>query len=154
MTSAPRRLGLVLGSPRVGMATLVVLQFFTVERTNPTVISEIQAPAEVLKILRRSCYDCHSHETRWPWYSHVAPMSWLVADHVEHARGHLNFSDWPDLDLEAQEHAFEEIREEVGEGEMPLASYLVLHPRARLSDEERELLLRWAGAPSGFVGTK
>jgi hypothetical protein len=128
-----------------GLAVLVVLQFFRVERTNPPVISEIQAPPEVREILRRSCYDCHSHETRWPWYSRVAPMSWLVADHVEHARGDLNFSDWPASDPEAQEHAFEDIREEVEEGEMPLASYLAMHPRARLSDEERELLLRWAG---------
>jgi hypothetical protein len=70
-----------------------------------------------------------------------------VADHVEHARGELNFSDWPELDFEAQEHAFEDIREEVGEAEMPLASYLVMHPSARLSDGERELLLRWAGGP-------
>jgi len=133
---------------------LVLLQFFRVERTNPPVVSEIQAPPEVREILRRSCYDCHSHETRWPWYSRVAPMSWLVADHVEHARGDLNFSDWPVSDSEAQEHVFEEIREEVGEGEMPLASYLVMHPRARLSDEERDLLMRWAADPAGLVGTK
>jgi len=129
-----------------GLAAFVLIQWIPVERANPPVESPLVAPADVEAVLRRSCYDCHSHETRWPWYSRVAPVSWWLADHVAEAREDLNFSAWPAFDLEAQQHAFEDIREQVSEGEMPLTSYTLLHPRARLSATDRETLLRWAGA--------
>ena len=122
----------------------VALQFRTVERTNPPVVANVDAPPEVEALLRRACYDCHSHETHWPWYSRVAPVSWWVVDHVEHGRRDLNFSDWPLFDFEAQDIEFIDIREQVANGEMPLASYTLLHPAARLSDAERALLVRWA----------
>jgi hypothetical protein len=121
-----------------------VLQLIGVDRTNPPVISEVSAPHEVQSILRRACYDCHSNETRWPWYSRVAPASWFVAHHVEDARGDLNFSEWPEYDFELQEHAMEDIEEQISERKMPLRSYLILHPDARLTDAERKVLLDWA----------
>jgi len=123
----------------------ISLQFVAVERTNPRVISELQAPDEVMQVLRAACYDCHSHETDWPWYSYVAPVSWWVVEHVEHGRGDLNFSEWPIFDFEAQEHALDDIHEQVTKGEMPLTSYTLLHSRARLDDTQRELILGWAG---------
>jgi len=132
-----------------GLALLLVfagMQVFQPERTNPPVLIDVGAPAEVDRILRGACYDCHSHETRWPWYGYVAPISWLLADHVEHARGDLNFSRWPKYDLEAREHTFEEIREQITDDEMPLESYRLLHREARLSDADKAELLRWTGA--------
>ena len=105
---------------RGAIAALVVfalLQLKQPDRTNPPIESEVDAPPEVREILRRACYDCHSHETRWPWYSYVAPVSWWIGDHVEHARKDMNFSRWPTFDLEEQEHIFADIREEVSEGE-------------------------------------
>ena len=132
--------GVLLGTGLI----FVVLQFFTVERTNPPVISDVQAPDDVMQILHAACYDCHSHETRWPWYSYVAPVSWWVVDHVEHARGDLNFSEWPAFDFEAQEHALQDIHEQITKGEMPLKSYMRMHPQARLDQAQRDLLLRWA----------
>jgi hypothetical protein len=126
---------------------LLLAQLVPVERTNPPVTSDIDVSDEVRSILRRSCYDCHSHETRWPWYSFVAPMSWYVIDHVDHGRGDLNFSEWPTFDFEAQDLAFEDIREQLEKGEMPLTSYLLLHPSARLSEDDRQLLLRWSAGP-------
>jgi len=125
-------------------AVFISLQFVAVERTNPRVISELQAPDEVMQVLRAACYDCHSHETDWPWYSYVAPVSWWVVEHVEHGRGDLNFSEWPTFDFEAQEHALDDIHEQVTKGEMPLTSYTLLHSRARLDDTQRELILGWA----------
>jgi hypothetical protein len=101
-------------------------------------------PTEVEAVLRKACYDCHSHETAWPWYSYVAPVSWWVVDHVEHGRGHLNFSDWPALDFQEQQHLFEEIAEMLEEDEMPLTSYRLLHGDARLSADEIQLLMSWA----------
>ena len=129
----------------VGLAVVFLLmQFKQPDRTNPPVESEINAPAEIAAILERSCYNCHSHETDWPWYSYVAPVSWWVGEHVEHARGDLNFSQWPVLEFEELEHMFHEIDEQIAKGEMPLNSYLILHSEARLNDEEKAALRSWA----------
>ena len=81
-----------------------------------------------------ACYDCHSNETKWPWYSHVAPMSWLVQRDVENGRRELNFSNW---DGDADDAA-----ESVADGSMPPRNYTLLHPDARLSDEEKAALIR------------
>ncbi len=131
---------------------LVALQFKTVDRSNPLIQSDIGTSAEIKEILRRACYDCHSNETKWPWYSYVAPMSWFVAGHVDDARGHLNYSEWPAFDLEEQEHLFEEMWEMLSEGEMPLKSYTLIHRDARLTDGERDVLLEWVRP--GSVGAE
>jgi hypothetical protein len=134
----------VLGCFLALAGAFLLSQFFQPERTNPPVESEIDAPPEVAAILERSCYTCHSHETEWPWYAYVTPVSWWVAEHVEHGRGDLNFSQWPVLDFEQLEHSFRDIDEQIEAGEMPLKSYLLLHREARLSDEDRQVLRRWA----------
>jgi hypothetical protein len=128
------------------VAVLVIIQFKPVTRDNPPIQNEIGASPEIMAILDRACYDCHSNETEWPWYSHVAPISWFVTDHVAEAREHLNFSEWPEFDMEEQEHLFEEMEEEVEDEEMPLKSYLMLHREARLTPDDREVLLRWVRA--------
>jgi hypothetical protein len=130
----------------VALVLFAAMQLVRPERTNPAVQADLDAPPSVRQILRRSCYDCHSHETRWPWYSHVAPVSWWLANHVQHARGDLNFSRWPIYDLAEQEELRGEIAEQVESGEMPLRSDLILHPGAGLSPEDRRVLLEWAGA--------
>jgi hypothetical protein len=126
-----------------------VIQFVPVERTNPTVEAEVPAPPEVKEILRRACYDCHSHETRWPWYSRVAPVSWLVARDVREGRDELNFSTWNRISTKDRLDAMHESWEEVAEGEMPPWFYLPPHPEARLSDSEREVLRRWSFSERG-----
>lgn len=126
------------------LAIFVALQFVPVERTNPRVVSDLQAPEEIERILRRSCYDCHSYETRWPWYTYVAPVSWWITDHVNHGRGEMNFSEWPVFDFEEIEYEAREIEEQVEADKMPLSSYLILHRSARLSAEEKQALLEWA----------
>lgn len=127
-------------------AVLLLLQLVPVSRDNPPVEETVEAPAEVLEVLRRSCFDCHSHETDWPWYSYIAPVSWIVADDVHHGREHLDFSTWNRYPADERADLFEEIGEEVGEGAMPLPLYLRAHPEARLSAAERALLLDWAAA--------
>jgi hypothetical protein len=125
------------------VVVLLIIQLIPVSRENPPVSEQIPAPPEVRKVLARACYDCHSHETRWPWYSAVAPVSWLVANDVEHARKHLNFSTWDQYDARKRRKKLEEAREEVHEGEMPLWYYVLAHPDARLSAEDKELLRAW-----------
>ena len=123
---------------------LVIIQIFPARRTNPPVRSDIKAPAAVKAILRRACYDCHSHETRWPWYSRVAPVSWWLVSHVNEARGDLNFSEWPAFDRELLGMALRDIEKQISEDKMPLPSYRIMHPPARLSEAERQALIDWA----------
>jgi hypothetical protein len=131
---------------------LIAIQLVPVERTNPPVVADFDGPTAVKAVLETSCYDCHSHETSWPWYSRVAPMSWLVAHDVEEARDHLNFSQWGTLDAKRREKLTEEIWEEVEEGEMPLKVYLLAHPDARLSEADKATLRDWSLASHGARG--
>ncbi|MDP7007957.1 MAG: heme-binding domain-containing protein [Phycisphaerales bacterium] len=117
---------------------------FPVDRTNPPVTGEIEAPEEVMAILRRSCYDCHSNETVWPWYSYVAPASWLVARDVQKGRDELNFSEWDSYTTKQKRHKRKECGEEVEDGEMPLWFYVPLHPNADLTAEDVDLLVSWS----------
>lgn len=124
----------------------LAIQVVRPEHTNPPPEQPLVVPAEVESLLRRACYDCHSHATVWPWYSHVAPVSWLVARDINDGRKHLNFSRWGTYSAERQLKKYKEIAEEVGEGEMPMAIYVPLHPEAKLSAAEREQLVNWAKA--------
>ncbi len=123
----------------------VVIQFIPVNRDNPEITGEIEAPENVMAILQRSCYDCHSNETVWPWYSYVAPASWLIARDVHEGREELNFSQWTSYSEKQKRHKRKECGEEVEEGEMPLWFYTPLHPEAELLPEDVEALLRWSG---------
>jgi len=120
----------------VGVATLA--QFVRPDRSNPAVTREVMWDSEATRdLVRGACYDCHSNETGWPWYSSVAPVSWLVANDVSEGREHLNFSTW-----DQPNHGIEEIVEMVESGEMPLWEYALMHPRARLDEQQRTMLLQ------------
>jgi len=126
-------------------AVLVAIQLVPVSRTNPPVESTVPAPAEVLSVLKRACFDCHSHETVWAApQSFVAPVSWMVAHDVSEGREELNFSRWNAMGPKALAKLAKKLPEEVGEKEMPPAIYLLAHPTAKLSDAERVLLSDWA----------
>jgi hypothetical protein len=132
-----------------GLAALatvfVALQFVPVPRAvNPPVEEEIVASPAVMGILRRSCFDCHSNQTRFPWYSRVAPASWLVSHDVIDGRDHLNFSTWNRYDVGGRAELWEEILEAVFEGTMPPRKYTPLHPGTRLTAADRATLEAWA----------
>lgn len=99
---------------------------------------------EVAGLLKNSCYDCHSNESKYPWYSHIAPSSWLVTKDIREGREELNFSNWGNLDLMEQLGKLDDIVEEVGNGNMPMGIYTVMHSSAKLSDAQRELIITWA----------
>jgi hypothetical protein len=122
----------------------ILFQFVQVDRTNPPVTGTIEASEQVMAILRRSCFDCHSNETKWPWYSYVAPVSWLVANDVHDARKHLNFSEWDTYNERRRNHKIKECGEEVEEGEMPLWFYVPLHPEAELLSEDIQTIVSWS----------
>ncbi len=99
-------------------------------------------PSEELKtILRNNCYDCHSNQTKYPWYAEIAPVSYWLDDHIEEGTEHFNVSDWDSYSVKKRDHKLEELIEEVDEGEMPLASYTWLH--GNLDAQQKELLLSW-----------
>jgi hypothetical protein len=123
---------------------IAIIQFFPISRTNPPVESEIPASDEVRSILRRACYDCHSNETIWPWYSRVAPVSWLVASDVREGREKLNFSRWNSYSEKKQTKLLKDIREEVEEDEMPPITYRMMHKDARINAEATSALKAWA----------
>jgi hypothetical protein len=135
----------------------VVIQFVRPSRVNPpvdeskTIFATGKVPADVQAIVERSCADCHSNKTVWPWYSNVAPVSWLVAEDVEHGRKELNFSVWGDYKPKRAEHKLEEICEQVEQHEMPLGNYTFIHPSAKLSDADRRRLCEWSTAWRGEI---
>lgn len=135
-----RALGIVL---LLLAGVFVVIQFFQPDRSNPPVRAEIAAPPEVKAVLRRACYDCHSNETVWPWYSYVNPMGWFMGGHVTEGREHLNLSEWEQLNAQERYHMKQEILEVLENESMPLPSYLLLHGDAELSSEDRGVLKRW-----------
>ena len=133
-----------------GLLALVALQFANPPHLNPPVVpghdllASNSPPPSVAALLKNSCYDCHSFETKWPWYSYIAPLSWSVARDVEAARANLNFSDWPHDDARRARKRWRHIADEVQSGEMPLSSYTWLHRQARLNAQQRAELVKWA----------
>jgi uncharacterized membrane protein len=135
----------------IGVIVLFVLaQAVRPARTNPPVLESKTLEAtgsptpEVSAILNRACKDCHSNKTVWPWYSNVAPVSWLLVDHVNEGRRELNLSNWSDYNERRASKKLEEICEQVRDHEMPIGSYLLIHSEAKLTDEDRRLLCEWA----------
>ena len=125
---------------------LVCIQLVPVSRDNPPVTAAITAPVAVQEVLETSCYDCHSNLTRWPWYSRVAPVSWLIRHDVSEGRDQLNFSEWADYSARRQNHKLEELEDMIRDKKMPLKKYLPLHPEARLTAAEEETLIEWSRA--------
>jgi len=130
---------------------LVGIQFVRPARTNPpvdksqTIEAFTQMTPEVTSILDRSCRDCHSNQTVWPWYSNVAPVSWWVIDHANQGRSNLNYSEWGKLNADRRDRKLRQICDEVQDGIMPLASYLPMHPTAKLSEQDKKTLCDWTG---------
>lgn len=116
-----------------------------VETNNPgDIIQSGLVPQDVAALLKKSCYDCHSNESVYPWYSHIAPSSWLVAKDVREGRDELNFSTWEDYDMMDKLGLLDDIAIVVGEGEMPMEIYLYLHSSSKLDEAQRQLIIDWA----------
>lgn len=130
----------------------VAIQFYRPNQTNPPVVeaetlqATTQLPENVGKILERSCNDCHSNQTVYPWYSRVAPFSWLLSEHIEDGRRHLNYSVWATYDNKRKRKKLDETCEQVETGEMPHDQYLWLHGDAKLSEEDKRILCDWTEA--------
>lgn len=139
---------------KIVFATVILLilgglQFVPVEMSNPDMepekdfLSMSGTPEGMATQIREACYDCHSFETRYPWYSKIAPVSFLISNHINEGREHLNFSAWGDYGTKKQNHKLEECFEMIENGEMPMKGYVVFHSAAKLSNEGKNELIAY-----------
>ena len=137
---------------KIGLAlvvVLVVLQAFKPEKNisndhSKNIATLYPVSKEVDAILVKACNDCHSNNTKYPWYAGVQPLAWWINDHIEDGQKHFNLDDFANYKLRKQYHKMEEVIEQVKEGEMPLESYSLIHGEAKLTQEERVVLTNWA----------
>lgn len=140
-------------------AAFVIIQFIRPARTNPpvnpaqSIEASLQVSPQVAAIFDRSCNDCHSNKTVWPWYSNVAPVSWLVTDDVKQGRSAMNFSEWGSYDKDKQSHRLRDMCEQVSDGNMPLSIYTPLHRGSKLSADDVKTICDWANAERARIST-
>jgi len=124
-----------------GIVFALLIQLIPIDRTNPPVVTQVQWDSpQTQALFKRACADCHSNETVWPWYSYVAPVSWLVAHDVSEGRGRLNVSDLGSMDPNRLDHTIQEVSRVIERGSMPKSIYLPTHPEARLTQAELSAL--------------
>ena len=142
------------------LVLFVFLQFIRPARNNgtpdaPTDITHVvTVPDTVMGILRRSCYDCHSNYTAYPWYARVSPMSLLLANHIKNGKTELNFTEFAQYSARRMRSKLSSTAEQVEEGEMPLKSYLLIHQNAKLSDGEIKKIKDWVDAAKNELSQK
>jgi heme-binding protein len=130
------------------LVAFIGIQFVRPDRTNPPTPAAAsllrKTPPEVTAVLERSCRDCHSNETRWPWYSYVAPASWLIVGDTNHGRDHFNFSEWTSYTSDDQDKFLGAMCNLTQRGRMPQWQYLLVHPGAKLSAADVKALCAWS----------
>jgi hypothetical protein len=135
----------------------LAIQFVRPDFTNPPIVAgqnleaNVNVPENVAAILKRSCADCHTNETVYPWYSNFQPAAWFLDAHIKDGRRELNFSEWATFSERKKKRKLEEVCEQIETREMPLPSYLWIHRDAALSDEEIKVLCDWAKAESAKI---
>jgi hypothetical protein len=144
--SKKKKIGIVI------LVILVVIQFIRPTRNKSTEVQvndisvAMNVPADVMNVLKTSCYDCHSNNTSDMWYMNIQPIGWWVSNHIEEGKEELNFSEWVKYKPKRKAHKMEEIAEMVNEDEMPMSSYTIIHGEAKLSAAQKKLLVDWAMA--------
>jgi len=132
------------------LGVLVIMQFIRPEKNKQEgeAVNHISKayliPEDVSTVLKKACYDCHSNNTRYPWYANIQPVAWWLADHIKDAKEELNFSEFAAYNQRRQYRKMEEVIDEVKEGGMPLNSYTWIHKDARLTEEEKNKVMAWA----------
>ena len=133
------------------LVVFVIMQFFPIDKTLPESNPEhdffavTNASGPMATIVKDACYDCHSHQTTFPWYSNIVPLSWWLNGHINNGRQHLNLSQFGSLNEEDQKDALEEMQEEVELKHMPVFVYAWTHAGARMSEDDRKAMVTWLG---------
>ncbi len=134
----------------LALLVLVVMQFIRSDKNQEgnydsvqPFLNETKPIASVEGILKETCFDCHSNQTKYPWYAEIAPVSYWLADHIKDGKKHLNFSEWSTYSVKRKDHKLEEVIEMVEDKEMPLDSYTWTHKEARLTDDQIKAIITW-----------
>lgn len=133
----------------LSVIVLLGIQFFQIDKGPFDIIKEDtfqqvqQPPTAIQAALEAACYDCHSYQTKYPWYTYVAPVSWWINGHIKNGRKAMNFSTWGDYSIDDQKHLLYECKEEIAEGHMPPKGYVRMHGEADLSEETQTALISW-----------
>jgi Haem-binding domain len=130
------------------LIVLILIQFIRPEKNDSKdetndVTTVMQVPESVKQIIKTSCADCHSNNTKYPWYSEIAPVSWYLAQHVNEGKEHLNFSEWAAYNKDQKNHILKDLDEKLTAHKMPLKSYLILHNEAEMSKNQYNIILNW-----------
>ena len=131
------------------LVVLVAIQFFQIDKTNP--LTDINqdflkihnTPTEIASNIKAACYDCHSNQSTYPWYTYVQPIGWFVKDHINDGKKHLNFSEFGNYKVKKQAKKLDECAELIENGEMPLYSYTIIHKEAVLSEAQQAELISY-----------
>lgn len=135
----------------------IAIQFFdvnpnkTAETSENSIEKKYSVPQNVQQILKTSCYDCHSNNTVYPWYSKVQPVKWWLANHINDGKRHLNFDEFGTYPKDKKLHKLDEVAETVNANEMPLSSYTVIHTNAKLSAEQKSIIQVWVKSMKGQI---
>lgn len=131
------------------LVAFVFIQFFPIDKNNPAPTPQMdflnikKTPETTATLIRNGCYDCHSNETKYPWYSNVQPIAWFLKDHIDKGRKELNFSTFATLEPKKQAHKLDEAAEMIEKGEMPLDSYILAHSEAKFSEAQKQELIKY-----------
>ena len=132
------------------LGILVILQFFSIDKTNPSIDPDADflfvsnAPENIKQYFKNACYDCHSNHTKYPWYTNVAPVSFWIKGHIDHARANTNYSEWTtQYDDNGRSHKIQETIEKIKLGHMPPKSYKWMHPEAKVNEDQIKEVLNW-----------
>lgn len=131
------------------IVVFLLIQFFPIDKNNPVATPQLDflkikdTPETTAAIIRNSCYDCHSNESKYPWYSNVQPFGWFLANHISEGRKELNFSTFATYDKKRQAHKLDEAVEMIEKGEMPMDSYTIAHKEAQLTAGQKEELIKY-----------
>lgn len=129
------------------LVLFIIIQFFRIDKTNPPINNGMDfltiksTPENIAAKVKASCYDCHSNETKYPWYTNIQPVAWFMKSHIDEGRKHLNFSTFATYEPKRQAHKLYEVVEMIENDEMPLQSYVLGHSEAKLSAEEKQMLI-------------
>ena len=138
----------------------IVIQFIrpahnTSGQVLPTDITKtINVPDKVLDVFKNSCYDCHSNDTRYPWYINIQPMGWIMANHIKTGKANLNFSEFGTYSKRKQANKLRSLAETINDGSMPISSYTVMHTDAKLSEENKKLITDWVAKTRDSLSMK
>lgn len=142
------------------LVVLIVIQFFRPEKNIATgpfpydIAAIYPVPAEVNEILKKSCNDCHSNNTAYPWYNNLQPVSWWLHDHIKDGKGEVNFNEFGSYRIGKQYRKLLEIKEQIEEGEMPLSSYTLIHNYAKLNEQQKSIMINWADSLRSIIRSK